>query len=138
METWIITKIVNHYLTADQQTLIVLAMASIIILDRILERLKVIKPNKTEELIIGFVVGGLKALKGADYEQQIERTADGLVPGAEGSESASKLDTGKTGVDVTGRATGIAPGGQGYPTGAADGAPGAGLDPTGVPKGISP
>ena len=102
MESFIITKLLNHYLSADQQSIIVLCMAGVIICDRVLERLHWLKPNKTEQLVIGFVTGGLKALKGSDYVQNIDRAADGLIDTAAGAGSPGKLDPGEAGPGLPG------------------------------------
>ena len=111
METFVITKLLNHYLSADTQSIIVLCMAGVIICDRVLERLHWLKPNKTEQLVIGFVTGGLKALKGDTYVQNIDRAADGLIDTAAGAGTAVKLDPGEAGPGVPAGGTG-SPAGQ--------------------------
>ena len=93
MESWLITKVLMHYLSPDQVSLVVAILTAVIILDRVLERLKIIKPNSTEELVIGFIVSGLKGIKGADYVSKVEGIAGAAGPS--GLPAAGSRDAGQ-------------------------------------------
>lgn len=95
MESWLITKVLMHYLSPDQVSLVVAILTAVIILDRVLERLKIIKPNSTEELVIGFIVSGLKGIKGSDYVNRVEEIAK-----PSGQPAAGPRDAGQPGGEV--------------------------------------